>query len=177
MKCWWHRSLHCSIIRRTSRRSGRMVRKMLRRILRKMLMRGEPKSVQTSGEKKQSVADRETDGRHPFSKESCFQNFPLLVDGKRIWVNREYLAEQSKVFRRMFFGGPFKKNLRRRSEVELPEKEVAEIVELLRVIVLQPDKDQLEPITGESRPILILIHHYTLLPLWCRWMFFFENLF
>ncbi len=112
------------------------------------MLRGEPNSLHTSGEESEADgdgSDQKTDG-HPFFEESYFRNFALLVEDRRIWVNREYLGKRSEVFREMFVRGS-KEN---RNEVELPEKKVDEIIELLRVIVPKRDKYQCEPVTRES---------------------------
>ncbi len=108
----------------------------------------EPKRLHTSGEEGEADgdgSDQKTDG-HPFCEKNHFRDFALLVEDRRIWVNREYLAEQSAVFREMFFGG----SEENRSEVELRGKKVDEIVQLLRVIIPNPIKNQFEPITRES---------------------------
>ncbi|GMR55804.1 hypothetical protein PMAYCL1PPCAC_25999, partial [Pristionchus mayeri] len=47
---------------------------------------------------------KRTDGRHPFASPSKFSNVVLIVEGKKLHVQKEFLAVYSPVFARMFFG-------------------------------------------------------------------------
>ncbi len=112
------------------------------------MLRGEQTSLHRSSEK--SEADGDTGGdqksdEHPFFEMSRLRNFALLVEDKRVWVSREFLAELSEVFREFFKGSKEAQN-----ELELPGKKVDEVIELLTVIVPEPDKYQLKPVTCES---------------------------
>ncbi len=69
---------------------------------------------------------------HEFFEKSRLRNFALLVEGEKLWVSRELLAEHSPVFEKMFFGA-FREAREGVEEMELPEKKVGEVVEFLRV--------------------------------------------
>ncbi len=109
-----------------------------------MLTIGAEGSDQPDGD---SSGDQEMGERRLFEK-SCVRNFALLVEDRRIWVSRECLAELSEVFREMFYGGS-KETL---TEVELLGRKVNEIVELLRVIIPDAERNQLKPVTCELFP-------------------------
>ncbi len=80
---------------------------------------------------------------HEFSEESRLCNFPVVIRGQKIWCSRELLAKHSPVFEKMFFG-EFKEGQKDVTEVELPDKEVADFVQLLHVLI------NMKPISGKS---------------------------
>ncbi len=82
---------------------------------------------------------------HEFAEKSRLRNFPLVVQGEMLWVSRETLAELSPVFEKMFFG-EFREGQEEAEEAELPDKELKDVLEFLRV-VLPP---VLKPISGKT---------------------------
>ncbi len=83
---------------------------------------------------------------HEFVEKSRLRNFPLVVQGEKLWISRETLAELSPVFEKMLFG-EFKEGQEGTEEVELPDKELKDVLEFLRVI-LPP---VLKPINGKTK--------------------------
>ncbi len=81
---------------------------------------------------------------HPFFEKSYSRNFALVVEGEKLWVSKEQLADASEYFRAMFFGG-VRESRAGVSQVELPGKKVEDVVELLQVIVAR--KYKFKPIT------------------------------
>ncbi len=73
--------------------------------------------------------------RHDFSENTRFRNFLLKVDDGELWVNRECLAESSPVFEAMFFNGGFQESQKDVEFVELPDKKLEDILELMRVLL------------------------------------------
>ncbi len=60
------------------------------------MLSGDPKPLLSAEESTAdgNGTDQKTDA-HPFLEEDCFLNVALLVEGKRIWVPREYLGVRS----------------------------------------------------------------------------------
>jgi len=75
-----------------------------------------------------------------FLVEDEFSSVTLLVEGQRLYVHREVLAQWSPVFRAMFLGMFKEKDMK---EVELPEKKVEDFIELLHCMY-----PPIHPITG-----------------------------
>ncbi len=73
------------------------------------------------------------EAEHEFFEKSRLRNFALVVEGEKIWVSRETLAEQSPVFEAMFFG-EFREAREGVEEMELPEKKLSDVVDFLRVM-------------------------------------------
>ncbi len=81
---------------------------------------------------------------HEFCEKSRLRNFALVVEGEKLWVSREVLAEHSPVFDKMFFG-QFREAREGVEEMELPDKKLNDVVDFLRVTM--PPK--MKPITSK----------------------------
>ncbi len=84
------------------------------------------------------------EAEHEFFEKSRLRNFALVVEGEKLWVSREVLAEYSPVFEKMFFG-QFREGQEGVEEMDLPEKELSDVIEFLRVAV----SPEVKPITSE----------------------------
>ncbi len=92
------------------------------------------------------AADQTAAPEHEFFEQSRLRNFALVVQEQKLWVSREVLAELSPVFDKMFFGN-FKEAQEGVEEIPLPGKQVAQVVEFLRVTV----SAEMKPITSEHK--------------------------
>ncbi|XP_067667771.1 BTB and MATH domain-containing protein 38-like [Haliotis asinina] len=84
----------------------------------------------------------------PFSEPSLTSDVALVVEGKKLHVNKTVLSLASPVFERMFFGEFKEKTL---SEVPLPGKTYADMTELLRCIY----PSMYNPITDNNIEVLL----------------------
>ncbi len=87
-----------------------------------------------------------------FSKKTRQRNFALVVEGEKLWVSREILADYSPVFEKMFFGD-FKEAQDEIEEIPLPEKKRDDVEEFLRVMHASQLSDN-EPIANRKRVLL-----------------------
>ncbi|GMR55484.1 hypothetical protein PMAYCL1PPCAC_25679, partial [Pristionchus mayeri] len=69
--------------------------------------------------------------RNSFTAPTEFSNFVLIVEGKKLHANKEYLAAHSPIFATMFFGEFAGK---RKEEVEIKDVVYEEFIDLLNVI-------------------------------------------
>ncbi len=83
---------------------------------------------------------------HEFIERTQRRNFALVVLEQKLWVSREVLAELSPVFDAMFFGD-FKEAQEGVEEIPLPDKQVDDVVEFLRVTV----SAEMKPITSKHK--------------------------
>ncbi len=68
-----------------------------------------------------------------FSQKTRLRNFPLVVEGQKLWVSRDILAEYSPVFEKMFFGD-FQEAQIDIEQIPLPEKKLGDVAEFLRAM-------------------------------------------
>ncbi|XP_069106637.1 BTB and MATH domain-containing protein 38-like [Argopecten irradians] len=88
-----------------------------------------------------------------FTQEDELSDVTLLVEGRQLHVHRQYLAEWSPVWRRMFLGGFLEQHAR---QISLPGKRITEITELLHCIYSSQ-----KPISDENvRFLLDLAEEY-----------------
>jgi len=84
-----------------------------------------------------------------FLVEDELSSVTLLVEGQRLYVHREVLAQWSPVFRAMFIGMFKEKDMK---EVELPEKKVEDFIELLHCMY-----PPIHPITGRQLFLICVV--------------------
>ncbi len=90
---------------------------------------------------------------HEFFEKSRLRNFALLVEGQKLWVSREALAEHSPVFETMFFWES-REAQEGVEQMELPDKKLRDFIEFLRVTV----SPELKPVTSKYRVIQSCIY-------------------
>ncbi|XP_021379288.1 BTB and MATH domain-containing protein 38-like [Mizuhopecten yessoensis] len=79
----------------------------------------------------ESVGAYSSPALRDFTKEDELSDVTLLIEGTQLHVHRQYLAEWSPVWRRMFLGGFLEQHAR---QIPLPGKRIAEVTELLHCI-------------------------------------------
>ncbi|XP_060066234.1 BTB and MATH domain-containing protein 38-like [Ylistrum balloti] len=88
-----------------------------------------------------------------FTQEDELSDVTLLIEGRELHVHRQYLAEWSPVWRRMFLGGFLEQHAR---QIPLPGKRITEVTELLHCIYSSQ-----KPISDENvRFLLELAEEY-----------------
>ena len=83
-----------------------------------------------------------------FREHDELSDLTLIIEGQRLYVHKQYLAEWSPVWRRMFLGGFLEQNAK---EIPLPGKDLEQFTELLHCIYASQ-----KPISGKD----LFLHVY-----------------